>query len=59
VELYAAAAQMDGTISGEHGLGWVKRGHLDEQWTSATLGLHQTIKRAIDPKNLFNPGKKT
>jgi glycolate oxidase subunit GlcD len=59
VELYAAAAQMGGSISGEHGLGWVKRGHLDEQWTPATLGLHETIKRAIDPKNLMNPGKKT
>ncbi|MFL5817272.1 MAG: FAD-binding oxidoreductase [Conexibacter sp.] len=58
VELYRAAAQMGGTISGEHGLGWVKRGHLDEQWGPATLGLHQTIKRAIDPKNLMNPGKK-
>lgn len=58
VELYRAAARMGGTISGEHGLGWVKRGHLDEQWTPATLGLHQTIKQAIDPKNLMNPGKK-
>jgi glycolate oxidase subunit GlcD len=59
VELYAAAAAMGGTISGEHGLGWVKRGHLDEQWTPATLGLHQAIKHALDPKNLMNPGKKT
>jgi glycolate oxidase subunit GlcD len=59
VELYTAAARMGGTISGEHGLGWVKRNHLDEQWTPATLRLHQTIKQAIDPKNLMNPGKKT
>jgi glycolate oxidase subunit GlcD len=59
VELYAAVARMGGTISGEHGLGWVKRGHLDEQWTPATLGLHRAIKHAIDPKNLMNPGKKT
>jgi glycolate oxidase subunit GlcD len=59
VELYAAAAGMRGTISGEHGLGWVKRGHLDEQWATATLGLHQALKQAIDPKNLLNPGKKT
>jgi glycolate oxidase subunit GlcD len=59
VALFAATARMGGTISGEHGLGWVKRGHLGEQWNPATLGLHRTIKRAIDPKNLMNPGKKT
>ncbi len=57
--LFAAAARMGGTISGEHGLGWVKRGHLGEQWSPAALGLHRTIKRAVDPKNLMNPGKKT
>jgi glycolate dehydrogenase FAD-linked subunit len=59
VELFALAGRLGGTISGEHGLGWVKRGHLDEQWSSATLGLHQAIKHAIDPKGLLNPGKKT
>jgi glycolate oxidase subunit GlcD len=58
VELYEAAAAMDGTISGEHGLGWVKRNHLDAQWNPATIGMHEAIKRAIDPKNLLNPGKK-
>ena len=50
---------MGGTISGEHGLGWVKRGHLDAQWNAATRGLHAAVKRALDPKNLLNPGKKT
>ncbi|HZV75309.1 MAG TPA: FAD-linked oxidase C-terminal domain-containing protein [Conexibacter sp.] len=59
VELYEAAAALGGTISGEHGLGWVKRGHLDVQWAPATLGLHQAIKQTLDPKNLMNPGKKT
>jgi FAD/FMN-containing dehydrogenase len=58
-DLFALAARLGGTISGEHGLGWVKRGHLDRQWNEATLELHQTLKRAIDPKNLMNPGKKT
>ena len=58
-DLFALAARLGGTISGEHGLGWVKRGHLDGQWTTATLGLHQAIKQTLDPKNLLNPGKKT
>jgi len=59
VELYEAAAALQGTISGEHGVGWVKRGHLDAQWSAATRGAHEAIKRALDPKNLLNPGKKT
>jgi glycolate oxidase subunit GlcD len=58
-ELFATAAELGGTISGEHGLGWVKRGHLHHQWAPAAVALHGTIKRAIDPKNLMNPGKKT
>ncbi len=58
-ELYAFAADAGGTISGEHGLGWVKRGHLDAQWAPATRRLHEAVKGAIDPRNLMNPGKKT
>lgn len=58
-ELYAAAASAGGTISGEHGIGWVKRGHLDRQWNAAALGMHTAIKRALDPAGLMNPGKKT
>ncbi|HEX4805954.1 MAG TPA: FAD-linked oxidase C-terminal domain-containing protein [Conexibacter sp.] len=57
-ELFATAAAMGGTISGEHGLGLVKSGHLGRQWNPATLRLHRAIKTAIDPQNLMNPGKK-
>jgi len=57
-ELFERVGQMGGTISGEHGLGWVKRGHLHVQWSPATRALHETVKRALDPKNLMNPGKK-
>jgi glycolate oxidase subunit GlcD len=59
VELFALAGRLGGTISGEHGLGWVKRGHLREQWNPAALRLHRTVKQTLDPKNLLNPGKKT
>jgi glycolate oxidase subunit GlcD len=57
-ELFATAAAMGGTISGEHGLGWVKRGQLGRQWNEATLRLHAAVKQAIDPQNVMNPGKK-
>ena len=58
-ELFSAAAEMHGSISGEHGVGWVKRDHLHLQWTPAAVDLHRAIKVAFDPRNLMNPGKKT
>jgi FAD/FMN-containing dehydrogenase len=58
-ELFALAARLGGSISGEHGVGWVKRGQLAHQWTPAALALHAHIKALFDPKNLFNPGKKS
>lgn len=57
-DLFEMAASLGGSVSGEHGLGWVKRGALERQWEPAALGLHEQIKRAFDPKGLFNPGKK-
>jgi hypothetical protein len=47
-----------GSISGEHGFGFVRRGHLDQQWSGAAVDLHHGIKRAFDPHDLMNPGKK-
>jgi glycolate dehydrogenase FAD-linked subunit len=57
-QLFALAAELGGSVSGEHGLGWVKRGALARQWPPAALALHESIKRAFDPKGLLNPGKK-
>ena len=57
-ELFAMAARLEGSVSGEHGLGWVKRGALARQWSPAALDLHERIKRLFDPKGLLNPGKK-
>jgi glycolate oxidase subunit GlcD len=57
-ELFELAARLGGSVSGEHGLGWVKRGALELQWPPRALELHEAIKRAFDPKGLLNPGKK-
>jgi glycolate oxidase subunit GlcD len=57
-ELFALAARLGGSISGEHGIGWVKRGQLARQWGPPALALHAEIKRVFDPKGLLNPGKK-
>ncbi|TMK41216.1 MAG: FAD-binding protein [Actinobacteria bacterium] len=57
-DLLGMAVSLGGTISGEHGLGWIKRGQLHRQWSQAAVGAHRSIKRALDPKGLLNPGKK-
>jgi glycolate oxidase subunit GlcD len=56
--LYSVAVGYGGSISGEHGLGSVKRGHLGLQCGPATLALQHAVKASFDPKSLMNPGKK-
>ena len=58
-ELFELAAELGGSISGEHGIGWMKRGRLGLQWSPTAVDLHNRIKQTFDPKNLMNPGKKT
>ena len=57
-ELFAMAIRLGGTVSGEHGLGVLKNGQLRHQWAPAAVGLHRSVKAALDPKGLLNPGKK-
>jgi len=57
-ELFALAISLGGSITGEHGVGWLKRGRLQEQWDARAVEVHEQIKRAFDPKGLLNPGKK-
>jgi FAD/FMN-containing dehydrogenase len=57
-ELFDLARELGGSVSGEHGLGLLKRGQLLGQWSEAAVSVHEAIKRTLDPKGLFNPGKK-
>ncbi len=57
-DLFELAARLGGSISGEHGVGWVKRGQLARQWSSRALELHKAVKWVFDPKGLLNPEKK-
>lgn len=57
-ELFAMADHLGGTVSGEHGIGIVKRDALEASHSPAALAAQRAIKRALDPKGLFNPGKK-
>jgi glycolate oxidase subunit GlcD len=57
-ELFAMAIRLGGSISGEHGIGWTKRGWLERQWRPRAIELHRELKQVFDPKGLLNPGKK-
>lgn len=57
-ELFALAVELGGAISGEHGVGWLKRGQLARQWSPRAVELHEQVKHVFDPKGLLNPGKK-
>ena len=56
-ELYRATAQLGGTISGEHGIGHKRRDFLRLVMSEAELELLRSIKTALDPNNILNPGK--
>ncbi|MFD9660992.1 FAD-binding oxidoreductase [Rhodococcus sp. NPDC059968] len=53
----AAALALDGTITGEHGVGELKREWLTHQLDDVSLDVQASIKRALDPKMLLNPGR--
>ena len=57
-ELFEVALRLGGSVSGEHGIGLLKRGQLSRQWGSRAVELHAAVKAVFDPKNLLNPGKK-
>ncbi len=57
-EVFALVLELEGTLSGEHGIGMVKREFVSLEIDPVTLGLMQGIKREFDPKGILNPGKK-
>jgi FAD/FMN-containing dehydrogenase len=48
---------MNGSISAEHGIGLIKRDELLHYKDPVALDLMRTVKRALDPHNILNPGK--
>jgi FAD/FMN-containing dehydrogenase len=55
--VYGALRGRGGVISAEHGIGLEKKAHLDISRTPEEIALMQTLKKALDPKNILNPGK--
>jgi glycolate oxidase len=56
-ELLDAAIALGGTVTGEHGVGILKRGGMQRELDSGNLALQRGVKDALDPLGLFNPGK--
>ena len=55
--VYDIVAQLDGSISAEHGLGQLKRSEIHRYKSALELELMGNIKRTLDPQGLMNPGK--
>jgi glycolate oxidase len=56
-EIFKLCVELKGTISGEHGIGYVQKGYMDIAFNSTQIGIQKGIKRLFDPNNILNPGK--
>lgn len=56
-EIFELTVQLGGTISGEHGIGYVQKNYLDIAFSAENLTLQQGIKKLFDPKGILNPKK--
>jgi D-lactate dehydrogenase (cytochrome) len=57
LQLVQRALRLDGTCTGEHGIGLHKMRFLEEETGPGAVEMMRIIKRALDPKNILNPGK--
>ena len=55
--MYEKAEEMGGLVSGEHGIGYAKKGYLKKQYGLEQIDLMKGIKMVFDSKNILNPGK--
>jgi len=55
--IHDIAAQLDGSFSAEHGIGMLKKPDMERYKSPIELNLMRTLKRALDPNNIMNPGK--
>lgn len=56
-EIFELTISLKGTLSGEHGIGFVQKNFMDIAFTRSHLELMESIKRVFDPNNILNPGK--
>ena len=56
-EVFQAALDLGGTMSGEHGVGLSKAPYIELELSPAQIGVMKAVKNALDPNNILNPGK--
>jgi glycolate oxidase len=56
-EFLSDAIELGGTVSGEHGIGLLKRSGMRRELDPGALAMQDAVRRALDPRGLFNPGK--
>ena len=56
-KLVSRALALEGTCTGEHGVGLHKMGFLVEETGAGAVAMMRSIKQALDPDNIMNPGK--
>lgn len=56
-EVFSLVLGLDGTLSGEHGVGSAKRPYVDREIDAPTIKLMKKIKTTLDSRNILNPGK--
>jgi glycolate oxidase len=56
-EFLDAAIELGGTVSGEHGIGLLKRDGMRREFDPGALAMQEAVRRALDPLGIFNPGK--
>ena len=55
--LFEGVVALDGSISGEHGIGFAKAPYLSLELAPEVIALMQRVKAAFDPHGILNPGK--
>jgi FAD/FMN-containing dehydrogenase len=55
--LFERVVALEGSITGEHGIGFAKKRYLDLELTPETIALMKRVKAAFDPAGILNPGK--
>jgi glycolate oxidase len=56
-EIFQLCVSLGGTLSGEHGIGWVQKNYMDIAFNPVQLQLMKSIKQVFDPHGILNPGK--
>ena len=57
MQIFDSVIRLNGTLSGEHGIGSEKRAFVAKEIDRPTMALMKSIKQQFDPNNILNPGK--